>query len=239
MADTLTKEYERLSIRVLQGDGLTEEERRVAASIIRSYAPSAIERKGDPDLLAWLADRLQNCETIASHRIGADRSGWLEDAAYFKRAIAMLAAAPAPVSEYWWCAGCQREVPQEEVGLDQKHTLCPNKLNRWKRAPAPAEPVQEAVGHVDNFGGAWGAMMQVELPNGTPLYAAPIVTAPVEVERKGDVQDALCDSAYIAGAQAGFKAAQSDDVEALNKLIATRNGYLKALRRDMKPSKED
>lgn len=50
-----------------------------------------------------------------------------------------------------------------------------------------------------------------------------------ELDRKVSIADALNDSAYISGAQAGFNCALSDDVEALNKLIASRNGYLKPL----------
>lgn len=63
------------------------------------------------------------------------------------------------------------------------------------------------------------------------IAAAPV--APPEVKQSAiepsDRQGALYDSAYIAGAKAGHNAAQSDDPEALNKLIATRAGYLKAL----------
>lgn len=41
---------------------------------------------------------------------------------------------------------------------------------------------------------------------------------------------ALCDAAYVAGAQAGFDAAASGDPEALNKLITSRAGYLAVLK---------
>lgn len=50
----------------------------------------------------------------------------------------------------------------------------------------------------------------------------------VEIERSMR-QDALCDAAYVAGAQAGFNAAASADPMALTKLLETRAGYLKAL----------
>lgn len=53
-----------------------------------------------------------------------------------------------------------------------------------------------------------------------------------------DRQDALYDSAYVAGAKAGHNAAQSDDPEALNKLIATRSGYLKVLAAPVVPPEE-
>lgn len=50
-----------------------------------------------------------------------------------------------------------------------------------------------------------------------------------ELDSQSQKTDALYDSAYIAGAQAGFSCALSDDAETLNKLIASRNGYLKPI----------
>jgi Lar family restriction alleviation protein len=57
-----------------------------------------------------------------------------------------------------------------------------------------------------------------------PLYTTPQPTAPAERV------DALCDAAYVAGAQAGFNAAASDDPDALSKLVASRSGYIEVLR---------
>lgn len=50
---------------------------------------------------------------------------------------------------------------------------------------------------------------------------------PAQTEREA----ALCDAAYVAGAQAGFNAAASPDPMALHKLLETRAGYLAVLKR--------
>lgn len=42
------------------------------------------------DVRAWLIARLQNCRRLADQRVGADRDGWLEDAAYFSAAIGLI-----------------------------------------------------------------------------------------------------------------------------------------------------
>lgn len=40
----------------------------------------------------WLQERLENAERIAKTKNGADRAGWLEDAGYFRRAVAAVRA---------------------------------------------------------------------------------------------------------------------------------------------------
>ncbi|CAN7592877.1 hypothetical protein LJR039_004313 [Pseudorhodoferax sp. LjRoot39] len=62
------------------------------------------------------------------------------------------------------------------------------------------------------------------LPCTREVIPTPQPTAPAERV------DALCDAAYVAGAQAGFNAAASDDPDALSKLVASRSGYIEVLR---------
>lgn len=44
----------------------------------------------EKDLLPWLRDREANCLRLAKLKVGEDRQGWLEDAAYFKLAVVAL-----------------------------------------------------------------------------------------------------------------------------------------------------
>jgi hypothetical protein len=41
-------------------------------------------------VLDWARERLANCERIALVNTAVDRAGWLEDAAYWRRIIAVL-----------------------------------------------------------------------------------------------------------------------------------------------------
>jgi hypothetical protein len=49
-----------------------------------------IGNMGVSNVRSWLTDRLNNCAKLAATKAGSDRNGWLEDAAYFSAAIAMI-----------------------------------------------------------------------------------------------------------------------------------------------------
>ncbi len=53
-------------------------------------------RLGALSVVEWVRERLDNCERHAGLRAGKDRDGWLEDAAYFREILAILAAHPTP-----------------------------------------------------------------------------------------------------------------------------------------------
>ncbi len=40
----------------------------------------------------WLRERHENCLRLAEQKVGAEREGWLEDAAYFSRAMTTIVA---------------------------------------------------------------------------------------------------------------------------------------------------
>lgn len=43
-----------------------------------------------PQTMAWLEERLANCLRLADENNGDDRKGWVEDAAFFAKAIAII-----------------------------------------------------------------------------------------------------------------------------------------------------
>lgn len=44
------------------------------------------------DIRGWLQERLANCMRHAGNKTGADRRGWLEDAAFFSVAVEIATA---------------------------------------------------------------------------------------------------------------------------------------------------
>lgn len=47
-------------------------------------------KKEDVDLLNWLEMSRANCESIAAKKTGEDRVLWLDDLAFYKRAIEII-----------------------------------------------------------------------------------------------------------------------------------------------------
>lgn len=59
----------------------------------RRFAQLLTERGGFPSVeatLGWLEERLDNCLRIARTKSGAERDGWLEDAMYFGKTLAVI-----------------------------------------------------------------------------------------------------------------------------------------------------
>src|SRR3546814_17156425 len=55
----------------------------------------------------WLAERFQNCLRIGSGKTGADQAGWIEDAAYFARALEIVTRAQEEKQGMGECPNCE------------------------------------------------------------------------------------------------------------------------------------
>lgn len=49
-------------------------------------------------LVEWLEEREANCRRHAARNYGAEKAGWIEDAEYFKQAVALAAPLMSPAS---------------------------------------------------------------------------------------------------------------------------------------------
>lgn len=68
----------------MPSEAWTDEDSRVAHKIIDNLSAEAV--------YDWLQDRLQNARRIAATKSGAERDGWIWDAAYFAAAAAYVVA---------------------------------------------------------------------------------------------------------------------------------------------------
>ena len=76
----------------------------------------------------WHKDRLDNCHRIACEKSGADRQGWLDDAAAFNATLVML----AKLSNGLVASAARERIYAQALDAIQKHALDP--LNPWPRA---------------------------------------------------------------------------------------------------------
>lgn len=94
--------------------------------------PAKVASTDGLGLRAWLVERYESATAIAARKTGADRAGWLEDAAYFKAAVKALdGRADAIATERERCA-------KVAEGFEQTRDWVPTSLYATIRADVAA-----------------------------------------------------------------------------------------------------